>query len=252
MRFDIITLFPEMVSHALSVGVTGRAFERGLAALELWNPRDFTTDKHRTVDDLPYGGGPGMVMKFEPLRDAIHAARQADRRQAQVVYLSPQGRQLDQRYIGELASRQRLILICGRYEGIDQRIIDDLVDEQCSIGDYVISGGELASLVVVDAVSRLLPGVLGDPRSALYDSFMNGLLDHPHYTRPAEINGNAVPDVLQSGHHEQISQWRLKQALGKTWISRPDLLANKSLGPEQLQLLNEFISEYGEVKRFIK
>ncbi len=243
MRFDVISLFPGMVRSAAYVGVTGNAFERGIAELELWNPRDFTSDKHRTVDDQPYGGGPGMVMKVEPLRDAINAAKRADNRPAKVAFLSPQGQQLDQGAICELSSRQRLILLCGRYEGVDQRLIDTMVDEQWSIGDYVVSGGELPGLVLIDAVTRLLPGVLGHSESAQQDSFMNGLLDHPHYTRPASIGDSHVPPVLQGGHHQQINRWRIKQALGTTWIQRPDLLQNVSLNAEQLQLLDEFKNE---------
>jgi tRNA (guanine37-N1)-methyltransferase len=243
MRFDVISLFPEMVVNAAHVGVTGRACERGIVELVTWNPRDYTTDVHRTVDDQSYGGGPGMVMKVEPLRDAILAAQQADSRPSTVVFLTPQGRQLNQAAVCEFSHRQRLILLCGRYEGIDQRLIDSMVDEQWSIGDYVLSGGELPALVLIDAVTRLLPGVLGDASSAQQDSFMNGLLDHPHYTRPANVDGLDVPAVLQGGHHQQIQQWRLKQALGATWKQRPDLLQNHALTAEQLQLLNEFKNE---------
>ena len=243
MRFDVISLFPEMLRDAAHVGVTGKAFDSGIADLFIWNPRDFTTDRHRSVDDQPYGGGPGMVMKVEPLRNAIEAAKQADSRPATVVFLTPDGRQLNQAAVCSFSRSQRLILLCGRYEGIDQRLIDALVDEQWSIGDYVLSGGELPALVLIDAVTRLLPGVLGHADSAQQDSFMNGLLDHPHYTRPASLNEGEVPLVLQSGHHQQIQQWRLKQALGKTWKQRPDLLHNYLLDAEQLQLLNEFKNE---------
>ncbi|MEE9413487.1 MAG: tRNA (guanosine(37)-N1)-methyltransferase TrmD [Methylococcales bacterium] len=243
MRFDVISLFSEMVRDAAHVGVTGRACERGIVELVTWNPRDFTTDVHRTVDDQPYGGGPGMVMKVEPLRDAIVAAKQADSRPAAVVFLSPQGRQLNQEVVCEFSRRQRLILLCGRYEGIDQRLIDSMIDEQWSIGDYVLSGGELPALVLIDSVTRLLPDVLGHVDSAMQDSFMNGLLDHPHYTRPARVDNLEVPEVLQSGHHQHIQQWRMKQALGATWKMRPDLLQNYSLNAEQLQLLEEFKNE---------
>ncbi len=243
MRFDVISLFPEMVNKAARVGVTGKAFERGIAELVLWNPRDYTSDAHRTVDDQPYGGGPGMVMQVEPLRDAIQAARQADSRPANVVFLSPQGNRLSQAGVCEFSTRERVILLCGRYEGVDQRLIDSMVDEQCSIGDYVLSGGELPALVLIDAVTRLLPEVLGHAESARQDSFMTGLLDYPHYTRPASIGESEVPLVLQSGHHQRIHQWRLKQALGRTWLQRPDLLENLSLDAEQLQLLNEFKDE---------
>jgi len=243
MRFDVISLFPEMVRDALQVGVTGRAFERGIAELVLWNPRDFTSDAHRTVDDQPYGGGPGMVMKAEPLRDAIVAAKNADRRAASVIFLSPHGQRLKQSAVCEFSGRQRLILLCGRYEGVDQRLIDSMVDEQWSVGDYVLSGGELPALVLMDAVIRLLPGVLGNAESALQDSFMNGLLDYPHYTRPACVDDAEVPKVLQSGHHLQIYRWRLKQALGRTWMQRPDLLQKIILNSEQMQLLDEFKNE---------
>ena len=243
MRFDVISLFPEMMRDAAHVGVTGRACERGIVELVTWNPRDFTTDAHRTVDDQPYGGGPGMVMKVAPLRDTILAAKQADSRPATVVFLSPQGRQLNQAAVCDFSQLERLILLCGRYEGIDQRLIDTVIDEQWSIGDYVLSGGELPALVLIDSVTRLLPDVLGHVDSAMQDSFMNGLLDHPHYTRPASVDGLEVPEVLQSGHHQQIQQWRLKQALGATWQNRPDLLKNDLLNAEQLQLLEEFKNE---------
>ncbi len=243
MRFDVISLFPELVKETAKTGVTGKAFERGIAELAVWNPRNFTHDVHRTVDDRPYGGGPGMVMKVEPVRDAIRAAQQADSRAAKVVFLSPQGKRLNQSAVCEFATRQRIILLCGRYEGIDQRVIDSLVDEQWSIGDYVLSGGELPALVLIDAVVRLLPDVLGHAESARQDSFMNGLLDHPHYTRPAVVDGSEVPDVLQSGHHQLIHRWRLKHALGRTWLQRPDLLQDDSLDAELLQLLEEFKNE---------
>jgi len=243
MRFDVISLFPEMVRDAAHVGVTGRACERGIVELVTWNPRDFTTDAHRTVDDQPYGGGPGMVMKVEPLRDAILAAKQADSRPARVIFLSPQGQQLNQAAVCDFSRVERLILLCGRYEGIDQRLIDSMIDEQWSIGDYVLSGGELPALVLIDSVTRLLPDVLGHVDSAAQDSFMNGLLDHPHYTRPACVNELEVPEVLQGGHHQQIQQWRMKQALGATWKKRSDLLKNYPLNAEQLQLLEEFKNE---------
>lgn len=243
MRFDVITLFPDMVDHALRFGVTGRARERGLMRVVLWNPRDFTHDRHRTVDDRPYGGGPGMVMKVQPLKDAILAAKLASGESAKVVYLSPQGRLLDQEGVMRFAAMESLILIAGRYEGVDQRLLDSCIDEEWSIGNYVLSGGELAALVVIDAVTRLLPGVLGDADSARQDSHMDGLLDHPHYTRPEEIDGQRVPEVLLSGDHQQIARWRRKQALGRTWLKRPDLLARRKLNVEEQILLEEFKRE---------
>jgi len=243
MRFDVISLFPEMLTHAAHVGVTGRASERGIVDLVTWNPRDFTSDVHRTIDDQPYGGGPGMVMKVEPLRDAILAAKQADSRPATVVFLTPDGQQLNQQAVCDFSCRQRMILLCGRYEGVDQRLIDSMVDEQWSIGDYVLSGGELPALVLIDAITRLLPGVLGHKESAQQDSFMNGLLDHPHYTRPASLDEGDVPIVLQGGHHQQIERWRMQQALAKTSKQRPDLLQKYRLNTEQLQLLEEFKNE---------
>ena len=239
MRFDVVTLLPEMF-EAARLGVTGRAFERGQAQLRLWNPRDYTHDVHRTVDDRPYGGGPGMVMKVEPLRAAILDARRAAPG-SRVAYLSPQGRRFDQQAAAELAGRDGMILVAGRYEGIDERIIARCVDEEWSIGDYVLSGGELAAMVVMDAVIRLLPGVLGHEDSAAQDSYMAGLLDCPHYTRPEEIDGLRVPGVLLSGNHEEIRRWRLKQALGRTWERRPDLLAHRELTGEERKLLDEFL-----------
>jgi len=239
VRFDVVTLLPEMF-EAARVGVTGRAFERGQAQLRLWNPRDYTHDVHRTVDDRPYGGGPGMVMKVEPLRAAILDAKRAAPG-SRVAYLSPQGRRFDQQAAAELAGRDGMILVAGRYEGIDERIIARYVDEEWSIGDYVLSGGELAAMVVMDAVIRLLPGVLGHEDSAAQDSYMAGLLDCPHYTRPEEIDGLRVPGVLLSGNHEEIRRWRLKQALGRTWERRPDLLAHRELTGEERKLLDEYL-----------
>jgi len=239
MRVDVISLFPEMFS-ALRYGVTGRAIERGLVTLALWNPRDYAADAHRTVDDRPYGGGPGMVMAFGPLRRAIDRARAAAGHRP-VIYLSPQGRRLDQQTVGALAAQPGLVLLAGRYEGIDERLIATHVDQEYSIGDYVLSGGELAAMVLVDAVARLLPGVLGHADSAQQDSHMNGLLDCPHFTRPEEIQGKRVPDVLLSGDHERIRRWRLQQALGRTWLRRPDLLKGRRLSGEEQDLLNDFI-----------
>lgn len=243
MRFDVVTLFPALFEILRGQGVTGRALERGLARLVLWNPRDYTLDVHRTVDDRPYGGGPGMVMKAQPLRAAILDARAAAPA-SRVAYLSPQGRVLDQAAVGELARREGLILIAGRYEGIDERVIERYVDEEWSIGDYVLSGGELPALVILDAVTRLLPGVLGHDQSAQQDSHMGGLLDCPHYTRPEEIDGLRVPAVLLSGHHEAIRRWRLQQSLGRTWLRRPDLLRERGLDDQERALLDEFIQAH--------
>ncbi len=239
MRFDVISLFPEMFA-ALRYGVTGRAIERGQVMLSLWNPRDYAADPHRTVDDRPYGGGPGMVMTFGPLREAIERARAAAGRSS-VLYLSPQGRRLDQQAVHALAAQPGLVLLAGRYEGIDERLIATHVDQEYSIGDYVLSGGELAAMVLVDAVVRLLPGVLGHADSAQQDSYMDGLLDCPHYTRPEEIQGKRVPEVLLSGDHERIRRWRLQQALGRTWLRRRDLLEDRRLSGEEQDLLNDFI-----------
>jgi tRNA (guanine37-N1)-methyltransferase len=243
MRIDVVTLFPEMIRQAAAYGIQGRAIQRGLLELETWNPRDYSEDRHAAVDDRPYGGGPGMVMQVQPLRAAIRAARSAGSA-APVIYLSPQGRRFDQQKALELAGLERLILVTGRYEGIDERIIEMEVDEELSIGDYVLSGGELPALVVLDAVTRLLPGALGDEDSAQNDSFMDVLLDFPHYTRPEEIDGKRVPDVLISGNHSLIDRWRRKQALGRTWQRRPDLLEALQLDAEQQELLNEFINEH--------
>lgn len=243
MRIDVVTLFPEMVRSMSGYGIAGRALERGIIALATWNPRDYALDRHRTVDDRPYGGGPGMVMKVEPLRAAIHAARAAAGSGAKVLYLSPQGRKLDQAGVGELAQRSGLILVAGRYEGIDERVVESEIDEEWSIGDYVLSGGELPALVLIDAVTRLLPGALGDADSAQQDSFMDGLLDYPHYTRPEVLEGQSVPTVLIGGDHAAIHRWRRKQALGRTWLRRPELLQAVALDDEARRLLDEFISE---------
>ena len=243
MRFEIVTLFPEMVQETATWGVTGRALEMGLVDLRTWNPRDYTKDRHRTVDDRPYGGGPGMVMKVEPVREAIRQAKIACGMDSLVIYLSPQGRRLDQTTVKRFALNSALVLVAGRYEGVDERLIEAEVDEEWSLGDYVLSGGELPALVLFDAVVRLLPGVLGHEESALQDSHMDGLLDCPHYTRPEDIDGWKVPNVLKSGNHEAIRRWRLKQALGRTWVRRPDLLAERQLDAEQVMLLEEFINE---------
>jgi tRNA (guanine37-N1)-methyltransferase len=240
VRFDVVTLFPELFRVVSELGVTGRALGRGIAELRLWNPRDFTHDLHRTVDDRPYGGGPGMVMKVEPLRDAIQAAR-AQVPQSRVAYLSPQGRLLDQAAMGAIAAGPGWILVAGRYEGVDERLIERYVDEEWSIGDYVLSGGELAAMVVMDAVIRLLPGTLGHAQSAQEDSHMDGLLDHPHYTRPEQVDGMGVPEVLLCGDHAAIRRWRLRQALMRTWQRRPELLQGRSLSGEERGLLEEII-----------
>ena len=247
MQIGIITLFPEMLAAVTEHGITGRAVEQQLVSIQSWNPRDFSEDKHRTVDDRPYGGGPGMVMKVEPLRSAIRAARDALGSEARVIYLSPQGRQLDQAGVEELSSRQQIILVAGRYEGIDERLIETDIDEEWSIGDYVLSGGELAAMVLVDTVVRQLPGVLGHEQSAEQDSFAEGLLDCPHYTRPEDDQGRSVPKVLLSGNHENIRRWRLQQALGRTWLRRRDLIDGRQLNAEEETLLAEFIAEHNSV-----
>mgnify|MGYP002639705399 CR=1 FL=1 len=242
MRIDVITLFPELVRAVIEYGVVSRAAEKGLMQLNLWNPRDYTKDKHRTVDDRPYGGGPGMLMKVEPLLACIADVR-LQNPDALLVYLSPQGKLLKQNLINQAVLSQNLILLCGRYEGIDERIIQQEVDEEWSIGDYVISGGELAAMVCVDAITRQIPGALGHEDSAELDSFSAGLLDCPHYTRPETINGLKVPEVLLNGNHKLIQNWRDKQALGKTWKQRPDLLQQMELDDRQKGLLKEFIAE---------
>jgi tRNA (guanine37-N1)-methyltransferase len=243
---DVVTLFPEMVETLVRFGVTGRAVDRGLLEVATWNPRDDAHDRHRTVDDRPYGGGPGMVMKVQPLRDTLRRARAAVEPRGKVLYLSPQGQPLIQDGVRALARTPRLILLAGRYEGIDERLIEMEVDEEWSIGDYVLSGGELAALVVIDAVARLLPGALNDRESAEQDSFMDGLLDCPHYTRPEDIDGRRVPAVLASGDHAAIARWRRREALGRTWLRRPDLLARRVLEARDRALLDEFIREYRE------
>ena len=243
MHFDVISLFPEMVATIAEFGVVGRARRRGLVTLETENPRDHTSDVHRTVDDRPYGGGPGMVMKYEPLAGAVNAARQRSPAGSPVVYLSPQGRVFDQALARRYAGMPGLILLAGRYEGIDERFIESQVDEELSLGDFVLSGGEVPAMAVIDAVVRLLPGVLGDEESAAQDSFMEGLLDHPHYTRPEDVDGRKVPDVLLSGDHAEIARWRLKEALGRTYMRRPDLVGKLGLSDEQQALLDEYLEE---------
>lgn len=244
-RAGVITLFPEMLRAVTDFGVTGRAVETGQIEVRAWNPRDYATDKYRKVDDLSYGGGPGMVMQVGPLREALREARAA-LPAAQVLYLSPQGRPLDHAGVRALAARPEVILVAGRYEGVDQRFIDAEIDEEWSIGDYVLSGGELAAMVMIDAVARTLPGVLGDADSAGRDSFVDGLFDYPHYTRPEMVDGQPVPAVLLSGNHAEIARWRRKQALGLTWLRRPDLLLARLLSSEEQALLAEFIRECGQ------
>ena len=244
IQFDCITIFPEMFAALTDFGITRRAREEGRFGLALWNPRDFAADAHRTVDDRPYGGGPGMVMLAGPLEQAIDAAlARMEGGRAKVVHLSPQGRVLDHAKVRSLADEPRLVLLCGRYEGIDERVIARRVDEEISIGDYVLSGGELAAMVLIDAVVRQLPGVLGDEQSAAQDSFAAGLLDCPHYTRPETYGGERVPEVLLSGHHAEIERWRLKQSLARTWQRRPELLERRGLSKLESKLLAEYRAE---------
>lgn len=243
-QIAVITLFPGVFSIVADYGVTGRALKQGLLRLTTWNPREYTDDSHRTVDDRPYGGGPGMVMKVEPLARTIEAARKSLTESSRVIYLTPQGRRLDQAGVRELAAYDNLILLAGRYEGIDERLIEAEVDEEWSIGDYVVSGGELPAMVLIDALIRILPGALGHEDSAREDSFFDGLLDYPHYTRPEEVDGRHIPAILQSGNHAEIRRWRLQQALGRTWLRRPDLLAEMQLDDEQEALLEAFKREY--------
>ncbi|MDP0563205.1 MAG: tRNA (guanosine(37)-N1)-methyltransferase TrmD [Candidatus Endonucleobacter sp. (ex Gigantidas childressi)] len=242
--FGVISLFPDMFQALTEHGITGRAIKNGLVGLDIWNPRDFSCDRHRTVDERPYGGGPGMLMKIQPLRDAIRTAKVRAGTETKVIYLSPQGRLLNQAGIKELAASRRLILVAGRYEGIDERLIQDEIDEEWSVGDYVLSGGELPAMLLIDAVSRFVPGTLGNKDSAQEDSFEEGLLDCPHYTRPAVFEGRVVPEVLTSGNHRRIKRWRLKESLGRTWLRRPDLLTKRELSGEEEMLLSEFICEY--------
>ncbi len=240
MRVGVVSLFPEMFAAVSEYGITSRAVKQGLLTLQCWNPRDYTEDRHQTVDDRPFGGGPGMVMKIKPLECALAEAKNALGAAAKVIYLSPQGRRLEQAAVRELATESALILIAGRYEGIDERFIQTHVDEEWSIGDYVLSGGELPAMVLIDAVTRLLPGALGHADSAEEDSFTDGLLDCPHYTRPEVYQDKRVPAVLLSGNHEHIRRWRLQQALGRTWERRADLLDSRSLSGEEKKLLDEY------------
>ncbi|MDM8546098.1 tRNA (guanosine(37)-N1)-methyltransferase TrmD [Candidatus Venteria ishoeyi] len=243
MNFGVITLFPEMLETLACGGITARALKQQQITLQSWNPRDFANNKHRQVDDRPYGGGPGMLMQVQPLRAAINQAKQV-LPDCKTIYLSPQGRKLDQSGITELGQSSALLLVCGRYEGIDERLIKRDIDEEWSIGDYVLSGGELPAMILIDALTRQIPGALGHQDSAGQDSFYAGLLDYPHYTRPEQIDAQTVPAVLLGGNHEQIARWRLKQALGRTWLRRKDLLEKKCLDAKQQVLLQEFIDEY--------
>lgn len=240
MRFAVVSLFPSMLREALAHGVLGRALERGVVAVDCFDPRAHTSDAHRTVDDRPYGGGPGMVLKVQPLRDAVRAARAAMPAGSRAIYLGAAGVRFDQGKAREASGWPGLILVAGRYEGVDERFVDAEIDEQWSIGDYVLSGGELPALVIIDAIARLLPGTLGSAESALQESFTQGLLDWPHYTRPASVDGREVPEVLCSGDHEAIGRWRLQQSLGRTWLRRPDLIERRGLSAQERGLLEEF------------
>lgn len=243
MEFRVVTLFPEIVATTTSFGVCGRAVQRGLIGIESVDPREFTNDVHRTVDDRPYGGGPGMVLKVEPVRAAISHARVAMPAGCPVIFLTPQGRRFDQSVARQFATLPGIVLVAGRYEGFDERLLDAEADDEISLGDFVLSGGEIAAVAVIDAVARLLPAVLGDAASAEQDSFTDGLLDCPHYTRPETLDDRRVPPVLLAGDHEQIRRWRLKQALGRTYLRRPDLLDGRKLNAEEQQLLREFLDE---------
>ena len=242
MQFEIITLFPEMVLSLSKYGVIGRAMENNLIQIGVINPREYSLGQHRRVDDRPYGGGPGMVMQYEPLQKAIHKAKQAAEK-SHVVCLSPQGKRFEQADVVRLCAFSHLVLVAGRYEGIDERLIEAEIDEEISMGDYVVSGGELPAMLLVDALIRQVPGVLGHEESALQDSFIDGLLDCPHYTRPECIDGRSVPEVLLQGDHQAIKRWRMKQSLGRTYLRRPDLIAKAKLSDEQRDLLKEFLKE---------
>ncbi|MDJ0779699.1 MAG: tRNA (guanosine(37)-N1)-methyltransferase TrmD [Gammaproteobacteria bacterium] len=247
MRFDVITLFPQLVEQVTASGVVGRAADQGLIELHCWNPRDYTRDRHRRVDDRPYGGGPGMVMMAEPLAGAIAAVRRQSA--ARLIYLSPQGERIDQPLLAAELERGGVTFLCGRYEGIDERLLQAEVEAEWSLGDYVISGGELAAMVCIDAMTRLVPGALGHADSAQQDSFSDGLLDCPQYTRPEDYRGRRVPRVLLDGNHREIDAWRERQALGRSWLRRPDLLAERQLDQRQQQLLQEFIAEYEDTRQ---
>ncbi|WWO98605.1 MAG: tRNA (guanosine(37)-N1)-methyltransferase TrmD [Candidatus Dasytiphilus stammeri] len=246
MWFGIISLFPKMFKAITDYGITSRAMKKGLLTIQYWNPRDYSLNKHKTVDDRPYGGGSGMLMMVQPLRDAIQAAKKSAGCSVKVIYLSPQGRKLDQKGINELANLNKIILVCGRYEGIDERIINMEIDEELSVGDYIVSGGELPAMTLIDAITRFIPGAVGkNMRSVEEDSFFKGLLEYPHFTRPKLLNGQSIPAVLLSGNHYEIKRWRLKQSLGRTWLRRPDLLKRFTFNQEQINLLREFQKDFG-------
>lgn len=251
LQFDVVTLFPPMFDALTEAGITGRARDRGIFGLVAWNPRDFARNSYRTVDDRPYGGGPGMVMMAEPLDRAVSAARQRQAstgvKKPRVIYMSPQGRPLNHALVMELSAEQGLVLLAGRYEGVDERAIARSVDDEVSIGDYVLSGGELAAMVLIDCIVRQLPGALGDTQSAVQESFVGGLLDCPQYTRPEQYEGLAVPAVLMSGNHADIGRWRLKQSLGRTWQRRPELLEQRGMSVDECGLLEEFKQELSGV-----
>ncbi|WWP00325.1 MAG: tRNA (guanosine(37)-N1)-methyltransferase TrmD [Candidatus Dasytiphilus stammeri] len=241
MWIGVISLFPQMFQAISNYGITSRAIKNGLLSIQYWNPRDFTFNKHKTVDDRPYGGGSGMLMMVQPLQDAIHAAKNSAGNLVKVIYLSPQGRKLDQKGVNELAYLNKIILVCGRYEGIDERIINMEIDEEWSVGDYIVTGGELPAMILIDAITRLIPGAVGkDLQSVKEDSFFQGLLEYPHFTRPKILHGKSIPPVLLSGNHYKIKQWRMKQSLGRTWIRRPDLLKKFTFNQEHIDLLTEF------------
>lgn len=243
MWIGVVSLFPEMFKAVTDYGISRRAVENGLLTLEVWNPREFTEDKHRAVDDKPYGGGPGMLMKVQPLKDAINAAKRKAQAQCPVIYLSPQGKPLEQADLASLAMLPEVILVAGRYEGIDERLIESVIDMEVSIGDFVASGGELPAMLLIDGVTRLLPGAVGDADSVEQDSFSKGLLDYPQYTRPETEDGLTVPEVLMSGDHGQIARWRKMQSLGRTYIKRPDLITARTLTEEEKQLLDEYLAK---------
>ncbi len=246
LDIGVISLFPQMFEVLRAGGVTARALAAEFLTLKVWNPRDFTDDRHRTVDDRPYGGGPGMVMLVAPLKKAIESAGAALGADAHRVYLSPQGRRMTQHDVTALCEKKRLVLVCGRYEGVDERLVESAIDEELSLGDFVLSGGEIAAMALIDAMARLLPGALGHEDSAKEESFVDGLLDCPHYSRPEVVDGRQVPEVLLSGDHAAIRRWRLKQALGRTYIRRPELLEGRSLSEEQRGLLEEYLAERDE------
>jgi tRNA (guanine37-N1)-methyltransferase len=243
MWIGVVSLFPEMFKTVTDYGISRRAVENGLLTLEVWNPREFAKDKHRTVDDKPYGGGPGMLMKVQPLKDAINAAKKKARTQCPVIYLSPQGKPLEQADLASLAMLPEVILVAGRYEGIDERLIESAIDMEVSIGNFVVSGGEVPAMLLIDGVTRLLPGAVGDADSVDQDSFSNGLLDYPQYTRPETEDGLTVPEILMSGDHGQIARWRKMQSLGRTYEKRPDLITGRMLTDEEKQLLDEYVAK---------